>query len=92
MRENRSKGKYQWDGLVQIFHERIVVVGISQRQQWFGTSWCLCQVSQSIMNMAMFAFDQEKFAGSVSKDPKRLILISTPFWAIDPKFHTVIED
>ena len=44
------------------------------------------------MNMAMFAFDQEKFAGSVSKDPKRLILISTPFWAIDPKFHTVIED
>ena len=33
---------------VQIFHDRIVV-GISQRQQRIGT-WCLCQVSQSIID------------------------------------------
>ena len=36
------------DAFVQIFHDRIVV-GISQRQQRIGT-WCLCQVSQSIID------------------------------------------
>ena len=52
------------DAFVQIFHDRIVV-GISQRQQRIGT-WCLCQVSQSIIDPKAIEVDLQTVLGDRS--------------------------